>query len=127
MRVLISGGGIAGLTLAYWLHRYDIPSVVIEQARDIRRDGYGIDFYGTGYDVAERMGLIDRLSPQQLPLDYVAYVNELGEPIAKLDVKLMRNINDGQYMGLMHESLESALYEALAGQVDVRFGCSLVT
>src|SRR2546425_11072715 len=27
----------------------------------------------------------------------------------------------------MHETLESALYEALAGQVDVRFGRSLVT
>ncbi len=43
MRVLISGGGIAGLTLAYWLHRYGIPSVVIERANEIRRDGYAID------------------------------------------------------------------------------------
>ncbi len=108
MRVLISGGGIAGLTLAYWLHRYAIPSVVIEQARDIRHDGYGIDFYGAGYDVDERMGLIDRLSPQQLPLDYVAYINELGEPIAKLDVVLMRKINDWQYMGLMDKTLEAS-------------------
>jgi glycine/D-amino acid oxidase-like deaminating enzyme len=36
MRVLVSGGGIAGLTLAYWLHQYGIPSVVIEQAQDMR-------------------------------------------------------------------------------------------
>ena len=42
MRVLISGGGIAGLTLAYWLRQYDIPSVVIEQAKGLRRDGYAI-------------------------------------------------------------------------------------
>ena len=69
MRVLISGGGIAGLTLANLLHQYDIPSVVIEQARAIRRDGYAIDFFGTGYEVAERMGLIDQLQPQQIPLD----------------------------------------------------------
>jgi ribulose 1,5-bisphosphate synthetase/thiazole synthase len=48
MRVLISGGGIAGLTLAYWLHHYDIPSLVIEQAQGLRRDGYAIDFLGTG-------------------------------------------------------------------------------
>lgn len=69
MRVLISGGGIAGLTLAYWLHHYDIPSVVIEQAGAIRRDGYAIDFLGTGYEVAERMSLIDRLRSQQIPFD----------------------------------------------------------
>ena len=125
MRVLISGGGIAGLTLAYWLHQYDIPSVVIEQARAIRRDGYAIDFFGTGYEVAERMGLIDRLRVQQIPLDYIAYVNKSGKLASKLDVALMRNIMDGKYMGLMHWTLEEALSEALAGQVEVRFGRSL--
>lgn len=55
MRVLISGGGLAGLTLAYWLHRYGMEPVVIEQAGGMRSDGYAIDFFGTGYDVAERM------------------------------------------------------------------------
>jgi 2-polyprenyl-6-methoxyphenol hydroxylase-like FAD-dependent oxidoreductase len=39
MRILISGGGIAGLTLAYWLHRYGFVLAVIEQAEGIRRDG----------------------------------------------------------------------------------------
>jgi len=71
MRVLICGGGIAGLTLAYWLHQYDIPSIVIEQASAIRRDGYAIDFFGTGYDVAARMGLIERLQSQQIHMDYI--------------------------------------------------------
>ena len=75
MRILISGGGIAGLTLAYWLHQYAIPSVVIEQANEIRRDGYAIDFLGTGYDVASRMGLIERLAAQQVPFEALVYVN----------------------------------------------------
>jgi 2-polyprenyl-6-methoxyphenol hydroxylase-like FAD-dependent oxidoreductase len=82
MRVLISGGGIAGLTLAYWLQHYAIPCVVVEQATSLRREGYAIDFFGTGYDVAQRMGLIDRLESQQLPLDAIVYVNGTGKPIA---------------------------------------------
>ncbi len=126
MRVFISGGGIAGLTLAYWLHQYDIPSVVIEQARDLRRDGYAIDFLGIGYDVAERMGLMKRLASQQIPFETLAYVNKTGKHIAKLDGALLRSITDGKYMGLMHSTLEEVLYEALAGQVEVRFGRSLV-
>src|SRR5215467_1911712 len=126
IQVLISGGGIAGLTLAYWLNQYDIPSVVIEQASSIRRDGYAIDFYGTGYDVAERMKLIDRLWPQQIPFDYVAYIDKKGKPTAKLDVALMKKIMHGKYMGLMHETLEETLYEALDNRVEVRFGRSLV-
>ena len=122
MRVLISGGGIAGLTLAYWLHLYAIPAVVIEQAKALRRDGYAIDFLGTSYEVAERMTLIDRLAAQQVPFEGLVYVNKDGKPISKLDAALIRTITDGKYMGLMHSTLEEALYEALAGQVEVRFG-----
>lgn len=122
MRVLISGGGIAGLTLAYWLHQYAIPVVVIEQAKALRRDGYAIDFLGTGYEVAERMSLIDRLAAQQVPFEGLVYVNKEGKPIAKLDIALIRTITDGKYMGLMHFTLEEVLYEALEGTVEVRFG-----
>jgi 2-polyprenyl-6-methoxyphenol hydroxylase-like FAD-dependent oxidoreductase len=45
--------------------------------------------------------------------------------IAKLDAALLRDITDGKYMGLMHWTLEEALYEALADQVEVRFDRSL--
>jgi len=122
MRVLISGGGIAGLTLAYWLHQYHISSVVIEQANSIRRDGYAIDFFGTGYDVASRMSLIDQLHTRQIPFEALVYVNKHGKTIARLDMALIRKLTEGKYMGLMHETLEEVLYEALESRVEVRFG-----
>ena len=125
MRVLSSGGGIAGLTLAYWLHQYGIPSVVIERANAIRRDGYAIDFLGTGYDVASRMSLIDQLAARQIPFEALVSVNKDGKQIAKLDARLLRTVTDGKYMALMHSTLEEALYEVLEGTVEVRFGCSL--
>jgi 2-polyprenyl-6-methoxyphenol hydroxylase-like FAD-dependent oxidoreductase len=37
MRMLISGDGVAGLTLANFLHRYGFEPVVIEQAAGVRR------------------------------------------------------------------------------------------
>lgn len=80
MRVLISGGGIAGLTLAYWLCEYGMTPVVIEQSAGTSHDGYGLDFYGTGYDVAERMGLLEKLREQQLPFDDVAYIDSSACP-----------------------------------------------
>ena len=126
MRVLISGGGIAGLTLANRLHQHGIGSVVIEQAADLRQEGYAIDFFGTGYEVAERMGLIDRLFSLHIAFDAIEYVNAQGKMIAKLDAALLRKITEGKYMALMRWSLEEALYEALAGQVEVRFGRWLV-
>jgi 2-polyprenyl-6-methoxyphenol hydroxylase-like FAD-dependent oxidoreductase len=122
MRILISGGGIAGLTLAYWLQKSDISSVVIEQASAIRRDGYAIDFFGTGYDVAERMSLIDQLRSRQIPFEALVYVNKDGKTVARLDMRLIRKLTEGKYMGLMHATLEEVLYEALEGSVEVRFG-----
>jgi 2-polyprenyl-6-methoxyphenol hydroxylase-like FAD-dependent oxidoreductase len=122
MRVLISGGGIAGLTLANRLHRHGIESIVIEQAADLRQDGYALDFFGTGYEVAERMGLLDRLFAQRIAFDGIEYVNAQGRRIAKLDATLLRKITEGKYLALMRWSLEETLYEALEGSVEVRFG-----
>ena len=79
----------------------------------MRRDGYGIDFFGTGYDVAARMGLIDWLAPRRLPVQHVAYVNADGGQIAKLDITLMEKVMYGHYMALMHWTLEEALYNAV--------------
>lgn len=125
MRVFISGGGVAGLTVAYWLHQYGYQSVVLEQADNLRRDGYAIDFFGTGYDVASRMGLIKRLQPQQIPFEYIGYVNRTGKPLARFDRALMQKVMQGKYMALMHWTLEEALYQAIEGTVEVRFGRSL--
>ncbi len=125
MRVLISGGGIAGLTLAHFLHQYGMTPVVIERAGGLRQEGYAIDFFGLGYEVAERMNLIDRLAREQIPFDVLVYVNAQGELVAKLNMALVQKITNGKYMGLMHGTLVEALYEGLAGDVEVRFGRSL--
>ena len=56
--VLISGAGIAGPTLAYWLNVAGFEPTLIEKAPALRSGGYVIDFWGYGYDLAERMGLV---------------------------------------------------------------------
>ncbi len=127
MRVLISGGGIAGLTLAYWLHHYHIPTVVIEQEEHSHHSGYGLDFYGMGYDVAERMELLNPLGQQQIPFKDISYVDAKGSPIAHIDIALMQKIMHNRYMALMHWTLEDMLYQAIAHDVEVRYGSTLVS
>ena len=61
--------------------------------------------WATAYDVASRMGLIDRLAAQQIPFEALVYVNQNGKRIAKLDAALIRNVTDGKYMALMHSAL----------------------
>lgn len=125
MRILISGGGIAGLTAAYWLQRQGHTPVVIEKSPDLRRDGYGVDFYATGYDVAERMGIIERLHAQAIPAEYIGFVNSQGEVTASIDVDSMRQVFGGKYILLMHYSIEETLYDAVNVDVEMRFNASI--
>lgn len=128
MKILISGGGLAGLTAAYWLQRHGHKPVVIERAPALRRDGYGLDFFGTGYDVAERMGIIEALAQRQIFLDNeggIAFVDEDGKIKAELKVDAVREVLGGKYMGLMHYSLEEVLYDAVKNDVQIRFATSL--
>ncbi|MEV6713488.1 FAD-dependent monooxygenase [Lentzea sp. NPDC051208] len=59
--VLISGAGIAGPALAYWLRRNGFSVTVVERARGLRPGGQAIDVRGPALEVVERMGLGDRL------------------------------------------------------------------
>ena len=53
--------GIAGPTVAYWLKRFGFAPTLLERAPALRSGGYVIDFWGLGYDIAEKMGLLPPL------------------------------------------------------------------
>src|SRR3954454_18067499 len=61
MRALISGGGIAGPALAYWLRRHGTEVTVVDRAPAPRPGGQAIDVRGVAMTVVEQMGLVDEL------------------------------------------------------------------
>lgn len=128
MRILVSGGGLAGLTAAYWLQKQGHEPVVVENAPTLRDDGYGLDFFGAGYDVAERMGIIPALAERQLSHDgtgAIAYVNADGKILAALQFDAVREVLGGKYLPLMHGNLVDVVYDALPEDVEIRFGTSI--
>ena len=90
--VLISGGGIAGLTLAYWLHHHGLQPTIIEQAPKLRPEGYAIDFAGSGWDVAERMNLIAELRQGQITAPYFIFKDGAGRTLGRLPTALERGM-----------------------------------
>lgn len=58
MKVVVSGIGIAGPALAFWLERAGHQVLLVEEAPRLRSGGYVVDVWGVGYDLLERMGLI---------------------------------------------------------------------
>ncbi len=130
MRILISGAGLAGLTTAFWLRRHGHEPVVVEKAPELRNDGYGLDFFGAGYDVAERMSIIDALAERQLFQGGdggVAYVDTHGKILAELKYDSIREVLGGRYLPVMHGNLVEAVYHTVPDDVDVRFGTTITT
>jgi 2-polyprenyl-6-methoxyphenol hydroxylase-like FAD-dependent oxidoreductase len=88
--VLIAGLGVAGPTLAYWLGAAGFEPTVIERAPALRRGGYVIDFWGLGYDVAERMGLPDKIGNAGWRMRELQIVDDRGERLAGFGARVFR-------------------------------------
>ncbi|MFC9435509.1 FAD-dependent monooxygenase [Nocardia sp. NPDC057030] len=59
--ILISGAGVAGPALAYWLRRHGFTPTVVERAATPRPGGYAVDFRGEAMTVLDRMGILDEI------------------------------------------------------------------
>lgn len=125
MRVLVCGGGVAGLTVAYWLHRYGHVPVVVERAPHGRLGGYGIDFFGSGYDVAVRMGIAGALQERQLPTRAIAFVDKRGRVTARMERRLIEKIIRTPYLAMMHTTLEEKLHQAVNADIEIRYDRSI--
>ena len=84
MRVLISGAGIAGLTVAYWLRRYGFAPTIVERAPSLPTGGYKIDVRGTALQVLRRMGIHDDVVAASTDMQGALLVDGDGKVINKM-------------------------------------------
>ncbi len=124
MKVAINGIGVAGPTLAYWLRRSGHEPVLFEKAPALRTGGYLIDFWGLGYDLAERMGLIAGLRERCYLMQRMSMVDADGREDAELDVRPMRERLHGRFISLARADLAEALFDACDG-IRTHFGVSI--
>ncbi|MEV4476603.1 FAD-dependent monooxygenase [Nonomuraea sp. NPDC049504] len=83
--ILISGAGIAGTTLAYWLRRHGFAPTVVERATGVREGGYKVDIRGAALDVVERMGLLDDIRALRTDVRTGSVVDGTGRQVASMD------------------------------------------
>lgn len=83
-KILISGGGVAGLTLAFWLKRHGFIPTIVEKHPELRTGGYKIDIRGIALDVIEKMGLFEEVSSYKTEIAR-ARVMESGGAVAEMD------------------------------------------
>jgi len=124
MKVAINGLGIAGPTLAYWLRRGGHETVLFEKAGAPRTGGYLVDFWGVGYDIAERMGVLPALKQSGYLMKALRMVDSVGREVAGLDLGPMRAMLHGRFISVARTDLAAALVRA-CGDVPIYFGISI--
>lgn len=127
MSVLISGVGIAGPTLAYWLDVYGLKSTLVERAQQLRAGGYAIDFWGLGFDIAERMGILPELEHDGYKIKELRLVNARGQRVGGFNVDIFRKAARGRYITIARSDLAKNIYRKIAGHCETIFGDSIAT
>ncbi|MGW6282809.1 FAD-dependent monooxygenase [Kribbella sp. NPDC055071] len=120
--VLISGGGIAGPAVAFWLRRFGFAPTVVEIAAGPRPGGQTVDLRGISRTVVERMGLMAAVADQQLHERGLAYVRADGRRVAAMDVELFDGAGPVAEIEILRGDLAEILSGAIAGDVEYLYG-----
>ncbi|HVY67007.1 MAG TPA: FAD-binding domain [Gammaproteobacteria bacterium] len=127
MRILVCGAGIAGPTLAFWLRKHGFQPTVVERAPRLRTGGHIIDFWGAGFEVAERMGLVAEILHRGYEFKEVREVDRHGRRVGGFAVGgFVRGISGGRFTSLPRSELAALIFGALGDGVETIFDDSIV-
>jgi 2-polyprenyl-6-methoxyphenol hydroxylase-like FAD-dependent oxidoreductase len=123
--ILISGASIAGPALAFWLNKYGFNVTLVEKTSVLREGGYRVDIRGVAVDVAERMGLMNKIRQSGTVMRGSSFINNSGKRLVSMadpDMFGMRQPNDAE---IMRGDLSNILYEATRNDVTYIFNDSI--
>src|SRR5690625_2243144 len=122
MKVLVVGAGIAGTALAYWLRGAGHEPTLVERAPQLRQGGYLLDFWGAGFEVAERMGITARLHEVGYRAKELREVSNNGRRIAHMDPRSLLDRVGDRYVSIARADLAAVLFEALDDTTEIIYG-----
>jgi 2-polyprenyl-6-methoxyphenol hydroxylase-like FAD-dependent oxidoreductase len=123
--VLISGLGIAGPALAYWLVRRGHRPILVERSPGLRTGGHAVDIRGTALQVVERMGLDAEIRDARTQILTLSAVRPDGRRTYDVALRPMHEMRGDREVEIMRDDLVRILYRAVEGDVEVLFGNSV--
>lgn len=120
--ILISGAGIAGTALAFWLKKFGFNPTIIEISPKMREGGYAIDFMGAGYSVAEKMGIVPLLEIADINISKVGFVDTNNNEKGSMNYAKIKKLMNNRALTLLRSDLARVIYENLNNEVEIIFG-----
>jgi 2-polyprenyl-6-methoxyphenol hydroxylase-like FAD-dependent oxidoreductase len=123
LRVLIVGGGIAGLALARALLQRGLTAEVVERATELQPTGAGMYLPGNAVRALHELGVGADVAARANPVERQRFLDHRGRPLADIDVDRIWD-GVGGCVALHRAALHEALRIATA-DVPVRLGVSV--
>lgn len=127
MKVLISGAGITGNALAYWLSKLGHNVTVVERYPELRTTGLQVDLRGPGVEVLKLMGLDQAFRARAVPEQGFEVVDSSNRRRAYFGVN-----NSGKGVQsftteyeIMRGDLCRIMYDVIKDKVTFLFGISI--
>ncbi|MDR7167168.1 2-polyprenyl-6-methoxyphenol hydroxylase-like FAD-dependent oxidoreductase [Nocardia kruczakiae] len=124
-RILISGAGIAGQVLAYWLARHGFRPTVVERAAGLRTGGQGVDIRDQTIEVAEKMGIMARVRDSAADVAGMRFVRADGRDLARIDMQGIKDKYGSAEAEIMRGDLVRILHDLTAHNMEYIFGDSI--
>ena len=125
MKIAINGAGVAGPALAYWLHSNGHEPTLIERSPCFRTGGYVIDFWGVGYTMAERMGILPGVLDAGYTVRELRIVDEHGRKVGGFRTDIFQKFTNGRFTSLPRGDLAAVIYRTVEDRVETIFGNSI--
>lgn len=126
MKVLISGGGFGGLTVANYLHRQGHEAIIIDKAHQFSNAGFVLSLKSFGVEIMKEIGLEQKMRSYATKSDFVNFLKPKGELVRKMDFETInKNLLDS--IMATRTSLHNVLYDALKDKVEIKFNFTIKT
>ena len=127
LTVVISGAGIAGPTLAYWLLRRGHRPMLVERTPELRVGGHAVDIRGTALQVVERMRLDEVVRDARTQILTLSAVRPDGRRTYDVALRPLHEARGDREIEIIRDDLVRILFGAVTDDVEVVFGDSVRT
>ncbi|MBN9190492.1 MAG: FAD-dependent monooxygenase [Microbacterium sp.] len=125
-KVLIVGGGPAGMASAIALAQAEVDSEIVEVSEDWRPGGIGIALQSAPLRATKQLGIFDDLLRVGRPHHVIDMCGADGTRFAELPQVNVNDADDPPFLGMARESLHEVMAAAVArARVAVRLGVTV--
>jgi 2-polyprenyl-6-methoxyphenol hydroxylase-like FAD-dependent oxidoreductase len=121
MHVLISGAGIAGPTLAWFLARTGARITILEKSEALFPHGQNVDIQGSAVTAIRRMGLLEEVRSHNTKETGTQFIGSDGEPFAPFPLSEGSSASMTSEFEILRGDLAAILYKATKDHPSINY------